>query len=292
MIKNYKILLVFITFFLCKTIHAYSSSSFLISQTAFNNYDFTQVLYEYSYEKDLEYKGSYIDELISAVITEDIILAKKISNKILLTYPNNQEAKLISIISALNNNTPNKLQSLRYDSKKIKNELIEFLFFEGDEIKKNNDISNAFLEIVKSSYTNNKVDYPQNYNLLLFYVSLSTFINEQNFEATFIKAQLLQLIKNYFFAETTYSKIPESSEYYFDAQRNIAFNYSKENGFVDVENKIISIVENNNEDYELKKILADFYRVEKKYEIAIDLYSDLSKKERQDNWYMYYLRGI
>ena len=264
MIKYSKILLVFITFFLCKTIYAYSSSSFLISQTAFNDYDFTQVLYEYSYEKDLEYKGNYIDELISAVITEDIILAKKISNKILLTYPDNQEAKLISIISALNNNTPNKLQSLRYDSKKIKNELIEFLFFEGDGIKKNNDISNAFLEIVKSSYTNNKVDYPQNYNLLLFYVSLSTFINEQNFEATFIKAQLLQLIKNYFFAETTYSKIPESSEYYFDAQRNIAFNYSKENGFVDVENKIISIVENNNKDYELKKILADFYRVEKK----------------------------
>jgi len=59
-------------------------------------------------------------------------------------------------------------------------------------------------------------------------------------------------------------KIPEESDYFIDAQRNIAFNYSQENGFDNVENKIKVIVKNNNEDYEITKILADFYRIEKK----------------------------
>ena len=67
-----------------KTILATSSASFLIAQTAFNDYDFVQVLQEYTSTENPEYKNEYLDELISAVITENIILAEKISNKILM----------------------------------------------------------------------------------------------------------------------------------------------------------------------------------------------------------------
>jgi len=115
---------------------------------------------------------------------------------------------------------------------------------------------------------------------------------KKNYEAIFIKGQLLQMIDDYFFAETTYQKIPEESDYFIDAQRNIAFNYSKENGFDNVENKIKVIVKNNNEDYEITKILADFYRIEKKYDLAIKIYSELIKENPNDLWYTYYLRGI
>ena len=73
----------------------------------------------------------------------------------------------------------------------------------------------------------------------------------------------MQLIDDFVFAEKTYLKIPENSEYFIDAQRNIAFNYSRESVFTDAENKIIKIVIKNNSDYELKKILADFYRIKK-----------------------------
>ena len=100
------------------------------------------------------------------------------------------------------------------------------------------------------------------------------------------------MIDDYFFAETTYQKIPEESDYFIDAQRNIAFNYSQENGFDNVENKIKVIVKNNNEDYEITKILADFYRIEKKYDLAIKIYSELIKENPNDLWYTYYLRGI
>ena len=88
MLKNSKIFIYSLILLFSKTIFASSSASFLIAQTAFNDYDFRQVLHEYSSKENLEYKDDYLDELISAVITEDIILAEKISNKILCEKPN------------------------------------------------------------------------------------------------------------------------------------------------------------------------------------------------------------
>ena len=98
------------------------------------------------------------------------------------------------------------------------------------------------------------------------------------------------MIDDYFFAEATYQKIPEVSDYFIDAQRNIAFNYSQENGFDNVENKIKVIVKNNNEDYEITKILADFYRIEKKY----DLHSSSIRDDRRSmsGKFMVFLRNI
>ncbi len=292
MIKNFKIFLYFLILLFSKTIFASSSASFLIAQTAFNNYDFNQVLYEYSSVKNQEYKNDYLDELISAVITQNIVIAEKISRKILLTDPNNQEARLLVMVQLFNSKNKKKLKELRFDNNNQKNDLLEFIFFLNDEIKSKKDISNSFLEIVKSSYSNQNTNYSQNYNFLLFYTSLAMLINNENYEATFIKGQLLQIIDEYFFAESTFLKIPKKSYYFLDAQRNIAFNYSRENGFTNIENKIKLIVKNNNEDGELKKILADFYRIEKKFDLAIKIYSDLITENINDLWYIFYLRGI
>ena len=292
MLKNSKILLFFFVFLFSKTIFASSSASFLIAQTAFNNYDFSQVLNEYSSKINQEYKNDYLDELVSAVITENIILSENISKKILAMDPENQEAKLLLMVKFINSNNKKNLRELRFDTDNQKNDLFEFIFFLNDQIKSKIDISNSFLEIVRSSYSKQSSNYSQNYNFLLFYTSLAILINNQNYEAIFIKGQLLQMIDDYIFAEATYQKIPKQSEYFTDAQRNIAFNYSRENGFDDIENKIKLIIANNKEDYEINKILADFYRIEKKFDLAIKLYSELIQKNSDDLWYMLYLRGI
>ena len=292
MLKNSKILLFFIVFLFSKTIFASSSASFLIAQTAFNNYDFSQVLNEYSSKINQEYKNDYLDELVSAVITENIILSENISKKILAMDPENQEAKLLLMVKFINSNNKKNLRELRFNTDNQKNDLFEFIFFLNDQVKSKIDISNSFLEIVRSSYSKQSSNYSQNYNFLLFYTSLAILINNQNYEAIFIKGQLLQMIDDYIFAEATYQKIPKQSEYFTDAQRNIAFNYSRENGFDDIENKIKLIIANNKKDYEINKILADFYRIEKKFDLAIKLYSELIQKNSDDLWYMLYLRGI
>ena len=292
MLKNSKILLFFFVFLFSKTIFASSSASFLIAQTAFNNYDFSQVLNEYSSKINKEYKNDYLDELVSAVITENIILSENISKKILAMNPENQEAKLLLMVKFINSNNKKNLRELRFNTDNQKNDLFEFIFFLNDQVKSKIDISNSFLEIVRSSYSKQSSNYSQNYNFLLFYTSLAILINNQNYEAIFIKGQLLQMIDDYIFAEATYQKIPKQSEYFTDAQRNIAFNYSRENGFDDIENKIKLIIANNKEDYEINKILADFYRIEKKFDLAIKLYSELIQKNPNDLWYTLYLRGI
>ena len=292
MIKNYKVFIYLYIFLFSKTILASSSASFLISQTAFNNYDFAQVLYEYSVNTNKDYNNDYLDELISAVVTENIILAEKIAKKILITNPNSQEAKLVSMVKAYNSKNENEIHALRLDSSGNKNNLYEFIFFQNDKIKTKSSISNALLEIVRSSYSNKDENYSQNYNFLLFYTTLSIFINNENYEAFYIKGQLLQLIEDYLFAELAYLKIPENNNLFLDAQRNIAFNYSEENIFNDAENKIIEIVKKNSQDYELKKILADFYRIKKKYNLAINIYSELIENNSNDIWYIFYLRGI
>tara|TARA_B100001123_G_scaffold422140_1_gene530649 strand:+ start:1787 stop:3100 length:1314 start_codon:yes stop_codon:yes gene_type:complete len=292
MIKNYKLFIFIYILLFSKAIIASSSASFLISQNAFNNYDFGQVLYEYSINQDEDFKSDYLDELISAVVMEDILVAEKIAEKILFIDPDNQEAKLVQMTKALKNNKFTELNSLRFDSASKKNDLLEFLFYQDNKIKTKSSISNSFLDIVRSSYSNSDVNYSQNYNFLLFYASLSILLNSENFEAVFIKGQLLQLINDFVFAEKTYLKIPENSQYFSDAQRNIAFNYSRENVFSDAENKIKKIVKKNNSDYELNKILADFYRIKKKYNSAINLYTELIVNNSVEAWYMFYLRGI
>ena len=191
MIKNPKIFLYSLILLFSKTIFASSSASFLIAQTAFNDYDFGQVLHEYSSKENIEYKSDYLDELISAVITEDIILAEKISNNILLKNPDNQEAKLLMMVKYANYNNKKKLKELRFDKDNQKNDLFEFIFFLNNEIKSKIDISNSFLEIVRSSYTEQSSNYSQNYNFLLFYTSLAILIDNKNYEAIFIKGQLL-----------------------------------------------------------------------------------------------------
>ena len=292
MIKNSKIFLFLMFFLFSKTIFASNSASFLISQTAFYNYDFEKVLNEYKSKINQDYKNDYLDELISAVISENIVLAEKISKKILHKDPDNQEAKLLLMVNYANSNETKELKKLRLDNKNQKNDFYEFIFFLNEEIKSKQDISNSFIEIVRSSYTKQSANYSQNYNFLLFYTSLALFINAENYEAAFIKGQLLTMIGDYIFAEINYLKIPERSDYFIDAQRNIAYNYSKENGFDDAENKIKLIVKKNNKDYEIKNILADFYRIEKKYKLAIEIYSELIDLDQTDLWYIFYLRGI
>ncbi len=292
MIKHTKFIIVLIFFLFNKNLQASKSASFLVSETAFNNYDYTRVIDEYSHYKNDDVKDNYLNELISAVVTEKLLIASKISNKILINDSENQEAILVQMVQAIKDNNFDKINSLRKDDNNMKNDLFEFLFYEGDRLKENTKISNSLIEIVKSSYADKNSNYPKNYNFLLFYSSLAILINKENFEAVFIKGQLLQFIEKYLFAENMFFKIPKNNELYLDAQKNIALNYSKIYNFNNSEKNILKILNNNNENYELLKILADFYRIEKKYDKAIYTYSRIIEQNKENNWYNIYLRGV
>ena len=268
-----------------------NSSSYLISQQAFKNYDFFTVLNKFKIENNKVDFQEYSKELFSATITENLILANEIAEKILSKDTLNQDAIMLYIVFNLKNNNLSDLDNflLNYDLDQY--ELISFIFFHDDKFKNKKNISRTLLELVKSYY-NSTTSLEINFNYLLFYSSLAILLDENNYEAIYLKAELYQLIQNYFVADTYYNKIPQKSFYYKDAQKNIAFNSLKYLKFKEAENKIKKILERNNDDKIIKKILADLYRINYNYNLAINYYTELIKLNDQDLWSLYYLRGI
>ena len=255
-------------FFICllisfnTSVFATSSSNFLISQLAFKNYDYPATLLNFNADKIKLSQDQLLDKAIAAIITEDINLAKDIANKILEKNKNNQEAYIIKISSLFLDKKFNQIKELR-DNLDQPNELLDFIFFTNNKLKDGTTISRSLVEIVASSFSNNE-QRRLNYNFLLFYTSLAKLIDPKNERAIIIKAELFDQVGQFEVARDTFEKIGKESPYYLDAQSSLAINYLYNSSYEDAENKILSILQNNNNNYSLKKILGDFYRYNKK----------------------------
>ena len=283
-------------FFICllialnNSVFATSSSTFLISQLAFKNYDYPATLLNFNANKIKLSQDQLLDKAIAAIITEDITLAKDIANKILEKNKNNQEAYIIKISSLFLDKKFNQVKELR-DNLDQPNELLDFIFFTNNRLKDGTTISRSLVEIVASSFSNNE-QRRLNYNFLLFYTSLAKLIDPKNERAIIIKAELFDQVGQFEVARDTFEKIGKESPYYLDAQSSLAINYLYNSSYEDAENKILSILQNNNNNYALKKILGDFYRYNKKYDLALSIYNQMIEENRGDIWNIFYMRGI
>ena len=283
-------------FFICliisfnTSVFATSSSNFLISQLAFKNYDYPATLLNFNADKIKLSQDQLLDKAIAAIITEDINLAKDIANKILEKNKNNQEAYIIKISSLFLDKKFNQIKELR-DNLDQPNELLDFIFFTNNRLKDGTTISRSLVEIVASSFSNNE-QRRLNYNFLLFYTSLAKLIDPKNERAIIIKAELFDQVGQFEVARDTFEKIGKESPYYLDAQSSLAINYLYNSSYEDAENKILSILQNNHNNYSLKKILGDFYRYNKKYDLALSIYNQMIEENRGDIWNIYYMRGI
>ena len=283
-------------FFICllisfnTSVFATSSSNFLISQLAFKNYDYPTTLLNFNADKIKLSQDQLLDKAIAAIITEDINLAKDIANKILEKNKNNQEAYIIKISSLFLDKKFNQIKELR-DNLDQPNELLDFIFFTNNRLKDGTTISRSLVEIVASSFSNNE-QRRLNYNFLLFYTSLAKLIDPKNERAIIIKAELFDQVGQFEVARDTFEKIGKESPYYLDAQSSLAINYLYNSSYEDAENKILSILQNNHNNYSLKKILGDFYRYNKKYDLALSIYNQMIEENRGDVWNIYYMRGI
>ena len=265
---------------------AFNSSAFLISQSAFKNHDYSAALLNFNIEQFKFSNSNLLEKVIAAIITEDLILANKISNKILLEDSENQEAYIVKLVYFYYDEIKKFHQNIGE-----KNELIDFIFFNNEELKDRATISKALIDIVISSFSNTD-QQSLNYNFLLFYTSLSKIIDRKNDRASLIKGELFQSVEKPDAAKLIFEKIKSSSPYYLDAQKSLAINYSNFSLYDEALENIKKILENSNYHYSLKKILADFYRTEKKYELAIPIYNEMILENRDDLWKIFYLRGI
>ena len=269
---------------------ALTSSSFLISQSAYENYDYSSSLLNFDIDEVNLSEDSLLDKAIAAIITEDIDLASKIAKNILTEDKNNAEALIITAASFYKEEKFNKIIELRKNLEQP-SEVLEFIFFSNNTLKDIDTISRSLVEIVSSSYSNNE-QRRLNYNFLLFYISLAKIIDPENDRAIIIKAELFDQVGQHQVAVDIYKQVNKNNIFYLDAQNNLARHYLFNSPYKEAEIQIISIVENNNNNYSLKRVLADFYRYNKKFDLALKIYDEMIKENQDDLWNIYYMRGI
>ncbi len=269
---------------------AYTSSNFLISQLAYKNHDYETSLFDFNIDTAKYPNNDLLDKLIASVILENLEFANNISDNILKFEKNNQEAYLVKLVNLLLDNKSNEIKKL-YSDTKTKNDLIDFIFFNDDLLKDNQTISKSIIDIVTSSFSNSD-GYSLNYSFLLFYTSLARMIDISNDRATLIKGELFQKIGNDKDARLMFKEINQDSDFYLDAQINLALNYSFYLSYDEAIKNINKLLEKNNNLYPIKKILADTHRIEKNYKFAIQLYNEMIERNENDLWSIYYLRGI
>ena len=107
-----KLFFVCLIFLFNTNVLALSSSSFLISQSAYKNYDYSSTLFNFNTDKIKLSQDGLLDKAIAAVITEDINLAKDIADTILEKNINNQEAYIIKISSLYLDKKYNQIKSI------------------------------------------------------------------------------------------------------------------------------------------------------------------------------------
>ena len=269
---------------------AYTSSNFLISQLAYKNHDYETSLFDFNIDTTKYPNSDLLDKLIASVILENLEFANNISDNILKFEKDNQEAYLVKLINLLLDSKSNEIKKF-YSDTKTKNDLIDFIFFNDDLLKDNQTISKSIIDIVTSSFSNSD-GYSLNYSFLLFYTSLARMIDTSNDRATLIKGELFQKIGNDKDARLMFKEINQDSDFYLDAQINLALNYSFYLSYDEAIKNINKLLEKNNNLYPIKKILADTHRIEKNYKLAIKLYNEMIERNENDLWSIYYLRGI
>ena len=112
-----KVIFLSIIIFISSPILAFSSSSFLISQLAFKNYDYSTSLKKFNYKESQFYNENLLDKIIAAVIIEDLSTANKLANDIITKDENNQEAYIVKLVYLYLNDKFEEIEKLYNDNK-------------------------------------------------------------------------------------------------------------------------------------------------------------------------------
>ena len=295
MCKNYKKIAFIWTILFVNSAFALSSSSFLISKTAINLFDYETAYTELSStEKGLR-KSELENQLLVSINLNYLEEAQKIALKLIEINEDHEEALLVILSYAKSNNDTHTFKKYSKNIKKYNLEMLNYIFFLPDgKIKTNTENSRSIFEIIQTS-NENLVSKKVNYNYLLFYLSIANILDKNFHETNFYTAQIYQFLKNYSKAEYYYNKISNNHSLYIESQKNIAINKSKEGFFQQGEKKLLNLTNIYQDDLELKLALAELYRLKKKYEDAIFYYSqiiDNTNPPSEGNWNILYLRGI
>ncbi len=284
-----------VIFFISSTAYSFSSSSYLIANSAMSFFDYEEANTYYENSDIENFNDSDLEKkLLAYVNTNALDKASKIAREILRNDNSNQDAWLVYLTYAKLNNINKPFYELKKQHGVEELSIIKFVFYNNYQIKRNNDdIAQSLLDIVQASNANN--NELQGLDYLLFYLSLSLNLNPKFNESFFITAQLYQMMKNYEKAEKFYNKVHKDHNLYLESQKNIANNKKHQNNTKKAEEELISLIDLYPSNKNLFVSLADFYKSTKQYKRAIPYYSivlNIQDLDEDQRWRLLYMRGI
>ncbi len=284
-----------VIFFISLTAYSFSSSSYLIANSAMSFFDYEEANTYYENSDIENFNDSDLEKkLLAYVNTNALDKASKIAKEILRNDNSNQDAWLVYLTYAKLNNINKPFYELKKQHGVEELSIIKFVFYNNYQIKRNNDdIAQSLLDIVQASNANN--NELQGLDYLLFYLSLSLNLNPKFNESFFITAQLYQMMKNYEKAEKFYNKVHKDHNLYLESQKNIANNKKHQNNTKKAEEELISLIDLYPSNKNLFVSLADFYKSTKQYKRAIPYYSivlNIQDLDEDQRWRLLYMRGI
>ena len=276
--------------------YSFSSSSYLVANSAMFFFDYEVANTHYENSDIINLNNSDLEKkLLAYVNTNSLHKASTIAEVILQNDNLNQNAWLVYLIHAKLNNISEPFYKLEKQHKIEELSTIKFVFYNGYQLKKNNeDIAQSLLDIVQRYGANNNHDF-KDFDYLLFYLSLSLNLNSKFNESFFITAQLYQMINDYKKAEKFYNNVHKDHNLYLESQKNIAINKKHLNNIKKAEEELISLIELYPDNDSLFVSLADLYKSTEQYKKAISYYSIVLNNQNLDGdqqWRLLYMRGI
>ena len=293
MFKRSKNVLIIIILIISNKTFGLSSSSYLISNTATNLLDYEVASKGFLTLSEELNEGDLHNKLLTLVNVNLISEAQEVAKSILKLDRYNQEAWVVYLTNAKIKKNYKIFIQYKKLHKDRETELIDFIFFsQNGDISENRYISESILEIIKASISENQNQ--NNYKFLLFYLSIASIIDPDFYETYFYLGKIYESIKNFSKAEDYYKKIITDHRLYLSSQKNIALNKSKQGLFNEGEKILKDLIDTYQGNTDLLIALADLYRIEKKYDKAIQYYTRLinNKNLYKDNWRIFYFRGI
>ena len=287
---------ILVIFTLLCTNYAYSlnSSSYLVASRAINLLDFDKSILEIAQLNQDLTETDLNNQLLSYVGLNLFSDANSVAKKIINKNPLNEEAWIVYLANAIITNDLNIISEYQKHKNKPKLDLLNYIFFyKNGDIKNTKLIAKSIFEVIQTSLFENQNQIT--YKYLLFYLSISTFLDPNFKSAYFYSGQIYQIIENYSKAEFFYKKIPNDHNLFIDSQKNIAINKTKlgfHNEGIQILKKLLN---NDDKDINLLVAIADLYRFQKNYNDAINYYSkviNLDNNSYLEYWNIFYLRGI
>ena len=293
--KNFH-LLKFISIIFFSTTAYSSSSSYLIANSAVNSFDYENANIYYEVLEIDSFNISDLNKKLLTLINLNLLKeATLVAKKILSLDPSNEEAWIVELVYAKLLNFEEVFHRFSKINKKEEFKIIDYVFFENNNLKRSNeDIARSIFDIVQLTFKQDKKK-KQNYNYLLFYLSLIATLDSNFNESYFYSALIYEELKNYSKAEAYYLKIKSDNYLFLESQKKIAINKSYIGNSQETENLLLSLIKLNNENEDLIISLADFYRNANNFKKAIFYYTkilDNSSYDKDLQWIIFYKRGI